>query len=124
MEKSKKLEGMTIGSRITELRRKKGWTMKQLADNAGVSQGQISYYERDQQSPNATNILRIAKSLEVPVSYIIQGDLSSPFEQLIPSIEKLPKSAQIDILKFIKDKISLARHRELDKQMDKEIRTY
>ena len=42
---------MSIGENLKRLRRDKGWTQGELADNCGIRLGQISKIERDETDP-------------------------------------------------------------------------
>ena len=55
---------MSIGTRIQELRRMRGYTQKELADKAGLTQQAVSKIERDKTSEPWT-LDRIAAALEV-----------------------------------------------------------
>ena len=118
MPKSSKLGAMTIGKRIAELRRKKGLTMDQLAKKAEVTQGQISFYESDDQVPKLPTAVKIAKALEVPLSYLAEGSEGiSPFENLMRVVADLPKSDQSKIKALVKNQIALIKGRELVKDL-------
>ncbi len=56
-----------IGSRIRELRHKKGLSVTELARRAGVSKSMISQVEREDANPSVETVRSIAAALEVPV---------------------------------------------------------
>lgn len=61
-------------NRMKELREEFGWTQKQLADHAGLSQGGIGSIENGSREPNITTLKAIAKAFGVGVDYLIGFD--------------------------------------------------
>lgn len=55
-------------TRLPVLRTERGLTRKQLADAVGVHYQTIGYLERGQYSPSLVLALRIAETLDVPVT--------------------------------------------------------
>ena len=53
------------GAKIRRLRESLGMTMKELAERVGVSEMQISYYERGVKTPSVPVFMRIADVLGV-----------------------------------------------------------
>lgn len=68
-----------LGTRIKMIRASKGWTQERLAEEAQVSQGSVSAYERDDRSgiPLA-HVMRIADALTVPLQFLAYGSEVSP----------------------------------------------
>ena len=52
---------MTIGNRIAELRKAKGFTQEYVADQLGVSRQAVSKWEQDQTSPDTKNLIALAE---------------------------------------------------------------
>lgn len=62
-----------IGDYIKELREKRGYTLTQLADKAGVSKSYLSMIERNlQQNPSIQFLEKISDILGQPIEAIIQ----------------------------------------------------
>ena len=61
------------GNRIREARKKKGMTLKQVADATGYTVGHISLIERDLKSPSLTALRKIAACLECSEVWLIMG---------------------------------------------------
>ncbi|EOA2565072.1 helix-turn-helix domain-containing protein, partial [Vibrio vulnificus] len=55
---------MSIGENLKRLRRDKGWTQGELADNCGIRLGQISKIERNETDPKLSTIYAITKALD------------------------------------------------------------
>jgi transcriptional regulator with XRE-family HTH domain len=54
---------MTLGKRIGDLRRDRGWTQQQLADAVGVSVRTLQSWEIDQREPGWRHFLHLALAL-------------------------------------------------------------
>ena len=61
-----------IGTRLREARLRRQLTLAQLAEDTDLTKGFLSLVERDLTSPSVGTLLRICRSLEIPV-----GDLFS-----------------------------------------------
>lgn len=69
----------TLGSRIKRLRKQKGFSQKQLAEECGwASQSRIGNYESDLREPNLTDLMVLAPVLGVAVAELISGTHSHP----------------------------------------------
>ncbi len=67
-----------IGSRIRELRHKKGLSVTELARRAGISKSMISQVEREDANPSVETVRAIAAALEVPVFALFLEEGQSP----------------------------------------------
>ncbi len=56
---------------IKELRLEKGLTQQQLANNIGVSQKAIDYWERNVNEPKASYIIKLADFFDVSADYLL-----------------------------------------------------
>ncbi|URA09632.1 helix-turn-helix domain-containing protein [Thermospira aquatica] len=61
-----------FGSRLREAREKKGLTLRQVAENVGVSESLISQIERDRVSPAMDTLLSLVEVLELDIEYLFQ----------------------------------------------------
>jgi len=64
---------MSIGQRITELRKKKNISQVQLAKAMGVSRQAVSKWENDQTAPDTLNLIQLADYLNTDVEYLATG---------------------------------------------------
>ena len=62
------------GNRIREARKKKGMTLKQVADATGYTIGHISQIERNLTSPTLSALRKIAACLECSEVWLIMGE--------------------------------------------------
>ena len=64
---------MSIGNRISELRKKKGYTQEYIAEQLGVSRQAVSKWEQDQTCPDTKNLITLSDLLESTVEYLTTG---------------------------------------------------
>lgn len=87
---------IAAGNSIKKFRKQKGYTQKQLAEKAGISNNSLIRYENDETSPNLQIMQQIAEVLEVSVSVLIdEGDNAE--EKLKPFLENI---------KYVQNKLS------------------
>lgn len=56
---------MTIGEKVSRLRRERKWTQSELADKAGITQNQVSRIEKGKTRPRGSTIQGLADALGV-----------------------------------------------------------
>lgn len=61
----------TFGEKLKDLRKEKGLTQKQLADNIGQSQSTIFYWESNQQEPSISALKRLCIYFGVSADYFL-----------------------------------------------------
>lgn len=84
---------MSIGQRITELRKQNHISQKQLAEALSVSRQAISKWENDLTSPDTLNLIRLADILDTDVEYLATG--VKPVYQSPPIVVNLMKKEEI-----------------------------
>ncbi len=62
---------MTLGQRLTSLRKEKGFSQAELAYRLNVGQSTIAMYERDRRSPDYKMLERLASFFNVSVDYLL-----------------------------------------------------
>lgn len=82
---------MSIGERISELRKKQKISQVQLAKALDVSRQAVSKWENDQTSPDTINLIRLADVLGTDTEYLATGVHStvSPPPAPVTVIEKV-----------------------------------
>jgi transcriptional regulator with XRE-family HTH domain len=61
-----------VAMRITELRTKRSWTKRELAERAGISYGYLWRLEAARQDPTLTVMEKLAKAFKVPVARLLK----------------------------------------------------
>lgn len=64
---------MNIADRIRELRKNKGLSQEELAEQLGVSRQAISKWESEQSVPDIEKIILISDYFEVSTDYVLKG---------------------------------------------------
>ncbi|HZG57738.1 helix-turn-helix transcriptional regulator [Paenibacillus sp.] len=64
------------GAKIRELRKRRGWTMKQLGQMLELAESTISGYENEIRRPDMDALLRFAELFGVSVDYLLGRDAS------------------------------------------------
>lgn len=85
---------MTIGERIKQARKASNLSLRKLADEIGVSAMAISKYERDQDVPGSTVLLRLSRALKVNVDFFFRPSTVSVQLQAYRKHAKLSVKAQ------------------------------
>ncbi|MCP4669899.1 MAG: helix-turn-helix transcriptional regulator [Desulfobacula sp.] len=99
----------TLGERIARLRKEKGYTQIDIANEIGISQVLISDYERNKIRPHYEMIIRLAMALDITTDSLLglkedKTGVSKPnlkLQQRIKKIEDLPPAQQKVLLKTI-----------------------
>lgn len=68
---------MTIGNRITALRKGLQLSQEEVADKVGVTRQSVSKWETDASAPDAFNLIALAEVLNTSVEYIVTGKVNS-----------------------------------------------
>jgi transcriptional regulator with XRE-family HTH domain len=93
-----------VNKRVKEWREKKGKSQLWLAEQTGLEQSTISRIENGSSNPSVDAIQKIAKALNIPVSFLVEEDIESigetvAFEQLFGHLDE-------ETQKFLKDNTS------------------
>lgn len=64
---------MTIGERIRQARKAKGFTQKHLGEMSGTSETTIKQYELGKRQPRIEQLKRVASALDVDVNWLMNG---------------------------------------------------
>ena len=64
---------MTIGQKIKELRKERGWSQYKLAEKAGVPRTSLASWELDRTVPKTEFILKLTRALNITVEELYQA---------------------------------------------------
>ena len=64
---------MSLGERISELRKGKNISQVELSKRLGVSRQAVSKWENDQSSPDTGKLIELAQVLDTEVEYLVTG---------------------------------------------------
>lgn len=123
---------MSIGSRIKELRIKRGITQEELAKTIGVTKGAIANYENEVSSPKIDLMYKLFDALDCDANYLHQDDMKKSaykdtatpeeFEKLIKPFRNLDEHGQKTVTIVLERE--LFRVEELREASKKRLRTY
>ena len=106
MEKIKKIKN--FGKRLAMLRKQRGMTQQQLADEIDVSRRVIAYYEVESDNPPGNIIMLLSKALNITSDELlgltptdIGGKPNLKLTRRMKEIENLPPAQQKVLLKTI-----------------------
>ena len=66
---------LAVGQRITERRKKMGWTQEELADRGDLTPQFVSYAESGKRGMRPENLLKISSALGVSADYLLTGEM-------------------------------------------------
>ena len=69
---------MSIGSRITEARKRRDMTQEALAERIGVTKGAIANYENGISVPKTAIMYRLFDALDIDANFLYQDDMVTP----------------------------------------------
>lgn len=101
---------MTFSKNLKQIRIKKGFSQKEIAERLGVSQPSYAQYENGKRNPKLETIQKIAHALDVNPLVLI-GQISETLSDDLraePNIEK----AYFDIFKYIYGKIDIVQEKD------------
>ena len=113
---------MSIGERITELRKKRNMSQAELSRAMDVSRQAVSKWENDQTSPDTIKLIQLAEVLDTEVEYLATGRMpvyeQSPIvlnmvktEEKIVEVEKIvekPVVKKITRVKYLRNPVEFA----------------
>ena len=85
---------MTIGERITTLRKEQNMSQARLADLMAVSRQAVSKWEKDQTSPDTLNLIRLAEVLNTEMEYLATGQKKEDSAEAEPVIQTVVKEVE------------------------------
>ena len=92
-----------IGNRITELRKRLGWTQEELAEKADLTPQFVSYAEAGKRAMRPENLLKLSKALNVSADYLLTGEIVDKDLLILSDIIKQLTPSQIRIIENIVD---------------------
>lgn len=101
----KKIIRSPVGERLREIRTLRGISQKTLGIRAGIDQfsasARINQYEREKHIPDYSTASRLAKVLDIPVTYLFTDDDS--LAEIILLYSQASKKTQIQVKRLLKN---------------------
>jgi len=96
---------VSIGERITQLRKHKGWSQDELAKQIDSSRIMIGKYERSDNSPSIEVIVKLAKAFDVSVDFLLGEGQNATFDKemvkRLDQVESLPDQEKKRIFDYM-----------------------
>ena len=105
---------MSIGERITELRKQHKISQMQLARLMDVSRQAVSKWENDLSAPDTLRLIQLAEVLDTDVEYLATGNHASKPE---PEIIKVVETVDRVVEKVVEKPIIIQKTVEVEKQV-------
>lgn len=97
---------MSIGERITELRKERNISQGQLAEALEVSRQAVSKWEKDLSSPDSLRLIKLADLLDTDVEYLTTGRKSQAIRppvvlETVKTVEKIVEKPVVRVVEKI-----------------------
>jgi transcriptional regulator with XRE-family HTH domain len=86
-----------LGKRIQGLRKRRGWTLEQLASEADVSKGFLSLVENQKTEVGGKVLFRIARALGASTDWLLGGDEAGVVAEQAQPVHIPPELAQLAV---------------------------
>jgi XRE family transcriptional regulator, regulator of sulfur utilization len=73
MMNSSEIDPRFVGQNVQRLREQHGWSQKELAQHADISQSQVSLIERGEGNPTLESVNKLAIALGVAAIFLLMG---------------------------------------------------
>ncbi len=83
------MKALQIGSKVRDLRERRHYTLQELSVKTGLSKALLSQIENNRVIPPIATLLRLAKALEVGLSYFFQDEVKGQSVYITRSNERL-----------------------------------
>lgn len=108
-------------AKLRELRKSRGWSQGQLAQKIGADLQRVSKYERGVIWPTMELVVRIAKTFDVTVDFLIRDDKNAAVGKIknqellnqLEQINNLPEEDQKTVVSFLDAFIKRRKFEEL-----------
>ena len=96
-------ENMSIGERISELRKQRNISQNQLAQAMEVSRQAVSKWENDQTAPDSLKMIKLAEYLDTDVEYLTTGRIAVPSRPpvVITTVETVEKIVEKPVVQVV-----------------------
>lgn len=96
---------VSIGERITQLRKAKNWSQDELAKEVASSRVMIGKYERGDNLPSIEVIVKLAQAFGVSVDYLLGEGLNAAYDKemvkRLDELESLPDDEKKRIFDYM-----------------------
>lgn len=112
---------MSIGERITELRKKSKLSQGQLASLLDVSRQAVSKWENDLSCPDTLKMIQLADILDTEVEYLATGRNAEPSPVVVKTVEIQEKIVEKPVIKVVEKSVPKYIERIVEKPILKRV---
>lgn len=110
---------MSIGERITELRKEQNLSQGQLAELLDVSRQAVSKWENDKASPDTLKLIKLAELLDTEVEYLATGrkpvyeeapivlNMVQKVDKVVEKVVEKPVIKRVVRIKYLRNPVEL-----------------
>lgn len=127
MISDKKVMNMSIGERITSLRKQQNLSQGKLASILEVSRQAVSKWENDMAAPDTLKLIQLADVLKTDVEYLATGRVSEPkIQQVVvkvPEIQEkiVEKTVEKPVIQYVEKPVIKTVEKLVEKPVIKRI---
>lgn len=94
---------MSIGERITELRKQAGLSQVDIAKMLDVSRQAVSKWENDQSTPDSLKMIRLAEVLDTDIEYLSTGrqNFARRPPVVVTTVETVEKTVEKPVIQIV-----------------------
>ena len=101
---------MSLGERITQLRKAQNMTQGQLADAMAVSRQAVSKWESGQSNPDSQNLIRLSEILDTDIEYLTTGRRTYGRRppvviKTVETVEKVVEKPVVQVVETVVEKV-------------------
>ncbi|MGN0375542.1 MAG: helix-turn-helix domain-containing protein [Butyrivibrio sp.] len=85
---------MTLGDKLTKLRKENNYTQEQLAEIMEVSRQSISKWESDLAYPETDKLIKLARLFNCSTDYLLKDDNENAYNTNVPNPDESPKKSR------------------------------
>lgn len=113
---------MSIGERISDLRKAKNISQEQLARYLGVSRQAVSKWENDLSSPDTLNLIKLADLLETEVAYLATGQKPVyTYPVYVDKVQVVEREVPVTVEKVVEVPVTVDRIVEVEKVVERPV---
>lgn len=113
---------MSIGERISDLRKSKNISQEQLARYLGISRQAVSKWENDLSSPDTLNLIKLADLLETEVAYLATGQKPVYTHPVyVDKVQVVEREVPVSVEKIVEVPVPVERIVEVEKIVERPV---
>ena len=92
---------MTLGEKLSSLRKKQGWSQEELSEKLDVSRQSVSKWESDLSVPDIDKIVKLSEIYSVSTDYLLKSDTQAKGENESQTKDKVRELSRNEVDRYI-----------------------